>query len=196
MPAGRPRAFSKEEALDRALDLFWTKGYEGASLSDLTAAMGINRPSLYAAFGDKRSLFRAAVDRYLQGPAAFVARALAQPTARSAVEHLLRDAADALTAPDHPPGCLAVHGALVCGADGDQAKADLAERRRASEGAIRERLERARAEGDLPCHYEPAALARYVATVFQGMAVQAAGGAPRAALREIAELSLSGLRWS
>lgn len=195
MPAGRPRAFDKEEALDRALDLFWTRGYEGASLSDLTAAMRISRPSLYAAFGDKRALFRAAMERYLQGPAAFVARALAEPSGRAAVERLLRDAADELTAPDRPPGCLAVHGALACSAEGADVRSELADQRRASEAAIRERLERAAAEGDLPAHQDPTALARYIATLFQGMAVQASGGASRAELHQVAEMCLAGLNW-
>ncbi len=94
---GRPRSFETDKALDRALQVFWRKGYEGASLSDLTKAMGINRPSLYAAFGDKEALFRKALDRYTDGPAAYVREALHQPTARAVAERLLRGAADLLT---------------------------------------------------------------------------------------------------
>src|SRR5260221_7462696 len=96
-PIGRPRAFDIAEALENALRVFWEKGYEGASLSDLTGAMGINRPSLYAAFGNKESLFRKVLDRYATGPADYVSKALAQPTARAAVEALLYGAADRLT---------------------------------------------------------------------------------------------------
>src|SRR5947209_16697338 len=105
-PAGRPRSFDLDKALDAALQVFWRKGYEGASLSDLTQAMGINRPSLYAAFGDKEMLFRKALDRYASGPAAYVSEALKEPTARAAIERLLREAADSLTNPHNPPGCL------------------------------------------------------------------------------------------
>src|SRR5260370_23346247 len=109
--AGRPRAFDIDKALDRALRMFWEKGYEGTSLADLTEAMGINRPSLYAAFGNKEALFRKALDRYTSGPAAYVSEALDKPTARGVVERLLGGAADLLTNPRNPRGCLMVHGA-------------------------------------------------------------------------------------
>src|SRR5438094_4748444 len=112
---GRPRAFDVDEALDQALRIFWRKGYAGASLPDLTRAMGINRPSLYAAFGNKEMLFRKALDRYAEGPAAYVCEALREPTARAVVERLLRGAIKLLTDPSNPGGCLAVHGALACG---------------------------------------------------------------------------------
>src|SRR5438046_5943942 len=112
---GRPRAFDADEALDQALTVFWRKGYEGASLPDLTRAMGINRPSLYAAFGNKEALFRKVLDRYAEGSAACVREALAEPTARSVVEQLLTSAAELFTDPRNPRGCLAVQGALACG---------------------------------------------------------------------------------
>jgi len=194
VPAGRPRSFCREEALDRALELFWRNGYEGTSLAELTKAMGIAPPSLYAAFGDKQSLFRAVLRRYAEGPGSFVARALEAPTARAAVERLLLAAADELTMPGRPPGCLAIHGALACSDDGAAVRADLAAQRQASEAAIRERLARAKAEGDLGSDADPAALASYVATLFQGMAVQAAGGASREVLRSVAETALAMLR--
>src|SRR6266852_3492764 len=119
MPRGRPRAFDIDKALDRALGVFWRKGYEGTTLSDLTEAMGINRPSLYAAFGSKEGLFRKALDRYAEGPAAYVREALNEPTARAVAERLLGGAADLLTDPRHPRGCLAVQGALACGEAAD-----------------------------------------------------------------------------
>src|ERR1700687_480877 len=112
-PTGRPRSFDLGKALDAGMLVFWRKGYEGASLSDLTRAMGINRPSLYAAFGDKEALFRKALDRYDEGPAAYVREALKQPTVRAVTEQLLRGAAKLSTDPHHPPGCLMVQGALV-----------------------------------------------------------------------------------
>src|SRR5581483_5453377 len=111
------RAFDIDEALERALQVFWRKGYEGASLSDLTDAMGINRPSLYAAFGDKEALFRKVLERYEQGPVAYVTEALQEATARVAVERMLKGTVAALTRPHSPHGCLLVQGALACGAE-------------------------------------------------------------------------------
>jgi len=187
---GRPRAFDAERALDRALDVFWRKGYEGASLPDLTRAMGINRPSLYAAFGNKESLFRRAVDRYANGPAGYVREALALPTARQVVERLFREGVRMGTDPKHPRGCLMVQGALTCGDAAEPARRELAGRRAAAEAALRRRLERARREGDLPPGARPADLAKYVVTVLHGMSVQAAGGASRAELVRVADTAL------
>ncbi len=188
---GRPRAFDMDQALDRALDVFWRKGYEGASLCDLTLAMGINPPSLYAAFGNKEGLFRKALDRYTERHEGFLREALARPKARDGIAALLSKMADALTDKSNPPGCLLVQG--IAGA-GDHAKCirnQLSARRAANEKTIRERLKRAKAEGELPANADPAALARFVATVTQGMAVQAAGGASRAELRRVADTAMA-----
>src|SRR5580700_2869822 len=114
---GRPRAFNAEKALDRAMEVFWRKGYLGTSLSDLTDAMGINRPSLYAAFGNKKSLFRKVLDRYLKGPSVYLSEALREPTARAVVERVLHGVVDLLTDPRTPTTCMWVHGALSCGDD-------------------------------------------------------------------------------
>lgn len=189
---GRPRAFDVNEALDRALDVFWRKGYEGASICDLTAAMGINPPSLYAAFGNKEELFRKALDRYADGPAAYTRKALLAPTARGVAEQLLRGAADALTDPDYPPGCMGVLGALTCGEAAESIKEELSTRRANFERELRQRFERAQAEGDLKAGVDCADLARLIATVTQGMAVQAASGASRQSLHAIAEMMLRG----
>lgn len=190
MAVGRPRGFDMDEALDHAMDVFWRKGFEGASLADLTKAMGINPPSLYAAFGNKEELFKRALDRYADGRANFMCEVLAAPTARAVVERVLRGSADLLTDPRHPPGCLFVQGGLACGTGCETVPDELALRRAGPEAELCERFERAKAEGDLSAGSEPAALARFVATVTQGMAVQAAAGASRAALREIAETAL------
>ena len=187
---GRPREFDADLALDRALEVFWRKGYEGTSISELTDAMGINRPSLYAAFGNKEELFRKALDRYTQGPAASAYEALDEPTARAAAERLLRGAADALTDPHKPHGCLGVLGALSCGDAAASIREEVCSRRAAWQAALQRRFERARKDGDLPEDADSADLAQYVATVAQGMAVQAVGGATRKQLRKVADLAL------
>ena len=190
MPRGRPREFDTEEALDAALEVFWRKGYEGASLPDLTQAMGINRPSLYAAFGNKEELFRRVITRYVEGPAAYVRKALEEPTARAVAERLLLRSIDLVTDPRNPSGCLLVQGALACGEAADSIRRELAARRLATELAIRERFERARSEGDLSADANPADLARFVSTLLRGIAVQAAGGTSRTELRRVARLAL------
>lgn len=187
---GRPRAFDPEQALNGALQVFWRKGYEGTSLADLTEAMGINRPSLYATFGDKEALFRRVLDRYAEGPASYVRTALKEPTARAVVEHLLRRSAELLGDPYHPRGCLHVQGGLACGDLAEPVRQELVGRRAAGEAAIRKRLKQAKSEGDLPADANPADLARYIVTVLHGMAVQAAGGATRGELRRVAETAL------
>jgi AcrR family transcriptional regulator len=191
MAMGRPRAFDKDVALVRAMEVFWRKGYEGASLSDLTKAMGINPPSLYAAFGNKQGLLKAALDRYLEQRAAFLDFVVAASTAREAADRLLRGTADLLTTPGNPPGCLLLQGGLACGTGAEAVPSELALRRAAGEERIRERFERAKTDGDLPRSSDPAALARYIFAVVQGMGVQAAAGATREELTGIAELSLT-----
>ncbi len=179
MAMGRPRAFDIEEALERALKVFQRKGYEGSSLAELTEAMGINPPSLYAAFGNKEGLFRKALDRYVGIRQDFSRDALDAPTAREVVERLLRGTADQLTNPQSPPGCLLVQGALSCGDAAEPIRKELCLRRVAEEVALRRRFERAIAEGDLPRNADAAGLARYVSAVSNGMAVQATAIATR-----------------
>ena len=190
MAMGRPREFDVDKALDLALQVFWRKGYEGASMADLTETMGITKPSLYSAFGNKEELFRKALDRYVDGPGGYVQVALGKPTARAVLEHLLYGAADAVTDPDHPPGCLAVQGALSCGDAAESIKQELMSRRANGEEDLRKRFDRAVAEGDLPAGSDAADLARYISAILQGMAVQAAGGTSREQLRKIAEMAL------
>ena len=190
MAMGRPREFDVDKALDLALQVFWRKGYEGASMADLTETMGITKPSLYSAFGNKEELFRKALDRYVDGPGGYFQVALAKPTVRAVVEHLLYESADAVTDPNHPPGCLAVQGALSCGDAAESIKQELMSRRAKGEQDLRQRFERAIAEGDLPQGSDAADLAAYLSAILQGMAVQAAGGTTRGQLRKIAEMAL------
>jgi AcrR family transcriptional regulator len=187
---GRPRSFDLDRALDRALHVFWQKGYEGTSLTDLTKAVGVNRPSLYSAFGDKKALFRKALDRYLNGPAAYTQEALKEPTARAVVERLLRGASDLNAAPRNPGGCLMVQGALACGEAADSIRQELVACRATGEAALRRRFERAKSESDLPADVNPADLARYIATIIYGIAVQAAGGTSRSELQRVVEMAM------
>jgi AcrR family transcriptional regulator len=185
---GRPRAFDPDVALDRAMHVFWARGYEGASLSDLTRAMRINRPSLYAAFGNKAQLFGKVLDRYMDGPVAYFGKALAAPKARDVVEEIFLGTARMADDPSTPAGCLMVQGALACG-DGS-ARKEAGARRVAAEAALRRRLQRAKREGDLPKNASPGDLAGYVMTVVYGMAVQSAGGASSDELRRVAQIAL------
>lgn len=176
---GRPRAFDEQTVLDRAAEVFWRYGYEGASLSALTSAMGINRPSLYATFGSKEQLFQRAFARYQETQLAAVRAALDQPTAYGAMEAFLRSSADGLTASHHPAGCLSVQGGLACAPENARISEVLAAGRAATEAAVEQRLRRAAREGDLPDGVEAPALARFVMALSEGHAVHAAAGASR-----------------
>jgi AcrR family transcriptional regulator len=187
---GRPRCFDADEALDAAMKVFWAKGYEGASLSDLTAAMKIERPSLYATFGNKEALYRKVLDHYGCTAAKFAEVALQQPTARAVVEHLLMGNIDVMAGAQNPAGCLMVQAAVSGGDETEAIRRDVAGRRQGAEDALRRRLVRAKAEGDLPKDANPADLASYVFTVAHGMAVRAKSGATKAELRRVAEMAL------
>jgi len=187
---GRPREFDTERVLDEAMEVFWRHGYEGATIAELTAAMGINPPSLYAAFGSKEGLLKAALDRYTEKRAEFMREVLGEPTARDAVQRLLLKIADLQTDPANPPGCLLVVGGLACGAGAENVPFELASRRAQTEDQLRDRFVRAKEEGDLPSDADPAALARYLSAVIAGMGVLASSGANRDDLREIALVSL------
>ena len=192
MAGGRPRTFDSDAALDRALEVFWRQGYEGTGVSDLLKAMGIsNAPSLYNAFGNKEQLFRKVLDRYADGPARYIREAFSEPTARAAVEALLHGAADATTEPGRPRGCITVQGALACSPGAEAAHDELALRRAAGEAALRERLRHAGKSGELPAGSDPDGLARYFTTIYQGIAVQAAGGATREQLHQIVDMAMT-----
>jgi len=187
---GRPRGFDADQALERALEVFWRKGYEGATLPHLTEAMGITRTSMYAAFGNKQDLFRKALERYTLGPAGYGVRALQEPTARAVAEQVLHGAVQCTTRPRGPKGCLTVQGALAAGEGGQAAHDALVAYRRDGQEALRARFARARDEGDLPADSDPSLLARYIATVVYGIAVQAATGVSGEELRSIIDLAL------
>lgn len=187
---GRPRAFDIDIALEQALLLFWRKGYLGVSLTDLTEAMGINRPSLYAAFGNKETLFRKALDRYRDQHTAYYRDALEEPTARRVIERMMQGVVDLVTNPGNPSSCLMTHSLLACADPHDPLHQELVERQTAAEIAICDRFERSISEGDLPPDADPATLARFVFTVNFGLCVQAAGGASRAELLQVMQMAL------
>ena len=189
-PRGRPREFCVDAALGAALQVFWSKGYEGASLTDLTEAMGVTRPSLYAAFGNKEALFLKALDLYEREKLAFMREALEAPTARGVAERILRNALRAQTG-SGPRGCLAVIGAQACGTEAESVKAAVVARRASSEAALKARFERAKAQGDLPETVDVAGLMRYLFAVLQGMAVQAGSGVPRKDLEQLVATTLA-----
>jgi AcrR family transcriptional regulator len=190
---GRPRGFDRDEALRRAMEVFWEHGYEGTSIGDLTAAMGIRPPSLYAAFGCKEELFREAVAHYEDVEGGPPLQALREaPTTREGVEAMLRTNARAYTEPGRPTGCMVVLAATTYTPSTAGIRDFLAEQRRQSTLAVRERLERGQADGDVPLGADTAALAAYVSSVQFGMSLQARDGAGRAALLAVVDAAMAG----
>ncbi len=192
---GRPREFSEERALDAAMRVFWEKGYEGATLSDLTDAMGINRSSLYSSFGDKQELYRRVLDRYASGPASFMYCALEAATAREVVSTIFEGSVKALSDPHNPRGCLTVQGALACGSESRSVQLETVEFRRRAEEMLVRRLQRAQKEGDLRRNSDPAGIAKFVVTVVNGLSVQAANGASAKEMKRVTEMAMRGLGW-
>lgn len=190
MGMGRPREFDAETALDQAMEVFWRHGYEGATIAQLTEAMGINPPSLYACFGNKEGLLKAALDRYTKLRGVWMNEVVAAPTARDVAERMLMGIADRQTDPANPPGCLLVQGGIACGSGSENVPFELAARRAENEDQLRERFVRAKAEGDLKESADPAALARYVSAVSVGMGVMASSGSDREALRQVASVAV------
>jgi AcrR family transcriptional regulator len=188
---GRHREFDEEKALDAALGVFWRKGYEGASYTDLTEATGVERPALYSAFGNKEALFRQALARYDEHYLGYMPAALELPTARQVAARILHKAVELNTRyPDHT-GCLGVNGALAGSDDAEPVRQALIDFRAAGQARLRQRFERAKAEGDLPAAANADALAAFIMAVTHGMAVQAKAGFSRDMLEAVAEQALS-----
>ncbi|GAA2573722.1 TetR/AcrR family transcriptional regulator [Winogradskya consettensis] len=184
------RAFDPLVALNAAKEVFWRYGYEGASLTDLTTAMGINKPSLYAAFGSKQELFEKVIQAYAADDMAYARAAMEQPTAYEVAAALLHDNAIAVTRPDCPPGCLSIQGGISTGPANASVTEFLATSRLAGEALLADRFRRAVDTGDLPRDTDPAALARFLMIVTEGQAIHATAGVSRADLQASASLAL------
>lgn len=189
-PRGRPLAFNQDEALKAALNVFWAHGYEGTSMAELTDALGINKPSIYAAFGNKEELFRKALAHYIVGPAAFVTEVKSATTAREVVENFLQQAVEFFSDKSTPNGCLIVQAALTCGQGSSVIQQELIAYRKRFEAAFVARFELAKKQGDLPQGANSADLAKYLATIHQGLSVQATSGATKEELTAVVELAL------
>ncbi len=188
---GRPPEFDRAVALQAAMLVFWRYGYEGSSLTQLTEAMGISRPTLYASFGDKVSLFREAVIAYTSLRAQAYTEAMNLPTARGVAEAWLRLTGGVTRSPGAPSGCFIVQGALVGSADSDCLRGELADIRQGATVQLTERFQRAQLEGDLPSDVDAGTLAEYLASLASGMAVQSASGSSPEQLHRVVDLAMA-----
>jgi AcrR family transcriptional regulator len=188
---GRPREFCPDMALAAALRVFWSKGYEGATINELTEAMGITRPSMYAAFGNKEALFRKALDLYEAEKLAYVGISLAKPTAREVARQLLCGSLENQTSSCEPHGCLGVISSVACGEEAECIRQEVLERGKVARAALVARFERAKVEGDLPEAVDVEGLTSFLYAIMQGMAVQAGAGATRAELERLVDTSMA-----
>jgi len=187
---GRPPAFNHEEALEKAMQAFWMYGYEGTSMATLIEAMDMNKPSIYAAFGNKEALFNKVLNKYVSGPSAFVKEALTEPTAYQVVKVFLTKVVETLTQYQNPRGCMVVQGALSCGPESEMIQKKLISYRATIEENLKKRFELSKLSGDLPEDTNISALAKYVTTLHQGISVQASSGASKGALIEVIDIAL------
>lgn len=191
MARGRPRTFDRDEALDKATEVFWSNGYEGTSLDDLQLAMGISRPSLYAAFNDKTSLFREVIARYRENSGSVVARAMRnQPTAKAAVQAMLSESALLFTSGEKSRGCLVVVGAINCTPDCFDQEREMSDIRKTTTRLIKDRLQQAVQDGELPSDTNADSLSQFFSSVLCGLSIQAKDGSTRTQLLAVAESAM------
>src|ERR1700733_8804415 len=190
---GRPISFDEDAALEAAMLLFWERGYEGTSMSDLTRAMGLSPSSIYAAFGDKQALFFLTVKRYMDSRAQYATRALEEPTLERVIRALFHNTVAFLTTPGHPPTCMTLAGAMGCSVDATPARDLMTEIRKQNEVAMRERLLQARESGELSKDINLDDYTRYLSSILAGLSVQAANGSTKAELKRTAQMALKRL---
>ena len=187
---GRPIGFDRDAALEAAMLLFWQRGYEGTSMADLTHAMGLNPSSIYAAFGDKHTLFQLVVKRYMELRAQYAVRALEEPTLERFIRALFDNTVAFLTTPGHPPTCMTLAGAAGCSLDATPARDLMTEIRKQNQVALKERLLKARKSGELPKKINVDDYTRYLSTIVAGLSIQAANGSTKAELNRTAQMAL------
>jgi len=188
--AGRPTEFDTDHALNVAMRLFWERGYEGTSMADLSQKMGIHPSSIYAAFGDKQSLFALAAKRYADIPAQYMVRALEEPTFRDFILAAFDNTVEFLGSKEHPSSCFTLTGAISCGTDTEPAKILMREMRLQNEAAIKARLLKARKAGEFPRQENVDDYTRYLSSLLSGLAIQATNGATRTELKRTAAVAL------
>ncbi|MEK6398822.1 MAG: TetR/AcrR family transcriptional regulator [Terriglobus sp.] len=188
---GRPRAFDRDAALHAVMLLFWKQGFDGTSYTDLTAATGMSKPTLYATFGDKIALFRQAVVAYAEASTRVYMEALNQPTAREAVEACLRLTRGLTASDDEPKVCFLVQGALTGSADTQELRDELYAMQREATKMLQRRLDKGKRNGELPPDTNTAVLAEYFSSVVAGLSVQAASGGAAKDLNRVIELAMA-----
>ena len=193
---GRPIGFDREAALEAAMLLFWQRGYEGTSMADLTHAMGLNPSSIYAAFGDKHTLFQFVVKRYMELRAQYAVRALEEPTLERFIRALFDNTVAFLTTPGHPPTCMTLAGAAGCSLEATPARHLMTAIRKQNQVALRERLLKARKSGELPKEINVDDYTRYLSTIIAGLSIQAANGSTKTELKRTARMALRHLGYA
>ena len=186
---GRPKKFDFEEASERALELFWTQGFEGTSISDLSEALNMNRPSIYASFGNKDTLFKLSLKRYTSNQLQFIDAAIAKPTLNEVVDMLFKSEIALLTEHEMPRGCLLVQAAASCSKESESMKELLNNQRKAIEAKLRKRIQLAQLKKDFSMQQSPSVLAKSIMAIYEGISIQAASGSAKAELLNVAELS-------
>jgi AcrR family transcriptional regulator len=192
---GRPRGFDEDAALEAAMRVFWEKSYDGATMSELTAAMGINRSSMYAAFGDKEQLFRLAVERYAVGQMSYLHAALRENSFKEVVRTAFKGMVEFLSTPGNPRGCLSVQGALATSTESEPVKQMMVEVRKQGELALRRRIQEAKKDGEIPADINPSDYARFFSLIVGGLAVQSVNGATRAEMQRSVDILLGLLNY-
>lgn len=185
---GRPLAFEKNKAREIALKLFWSQGYEGTSISDLTEAIAINRPSLYASFGNKENLFRICTEYYLSEELSFVDEAMQERVFKDALEKLFAHEIQLIA---DNKGCLLINTALTCHPENDAIKILLSDHRKQLEGKIRKRTQQAQLKKEVATSESPNTIAKYITSLYQGLSIQAVDGASSKELQEVVKIALS-----
>ncbi|MEV7990919.1 TetR/AcrR family transcriptional regulator [Streptomyces sp. NPDC086077] len=195
MARGRPREFDADQVLQAALNVFWAKGYEGATMADLTAATGLKPGSIYAAFGSKAGLFKQVADRYVATVFSYGPQGVEADNIREVIRRWLTGAAQSTTGETTPAGCLLVQGALATSDASRDVALDLCDRRKAAQVMLAERLTQAQQAGELTADVDPRVAARYVTALQEGIAVEAASGADRETLLGLVDLAMRHLPW-